>query len=187
MIIETIVSSVSAAGELNFAPMGFTPLSEKAGLMRLFKGSHTFDNLKGQGVGVINIVDDVLLFVETALYSARPPSLPATKVEAPLLKGATTCYEFKVTDFKDKKDPAAVSVEILACHNRRYFTGYCRASFAVLEATILATRLEFIDTTKIEAGLKYFAEVVKKTGGKGEKKAFDLVEKFIHHEISRLA
>lgn len=185
MIIETIVSTVNSAGEPNFAPMGFIPLSKEAGLLRPFKGTHTYDNLKEQGAGVINVVDDVLLFVETALYSAVPPHLPATFVQAPLLKEATTCYEFKVTDFQGNGERAEVSVEILLRSNRRYFLGYCRATFAVLEAAILVTRLDLLGSARVVESMKFFGELVNKTGGEREKRAFHMVERFLHHGISR--
>ncbi len=185
MIIETIVSTVNSGGEPNFAPMGFMPLSQEKGLLRPFKSSCTYGNLQRQGVGVVNLVDDVLLFVETALYSAVPPHLPATSVQAPLLKDATTCYEFKVMDFQGDGDPAEVSVEILARSNRRYFMGFCRASFAVLEATILASRLDYLDADRIVKSVNHFKGLVEKTGGEREKRAFAMVEEYLQHEISR--
>lgn len=184
MIIETIVSTINSSGEPNFAPMGFTLLSAQTGLLRPFKGSHTYANLQENGVGVVNIVDDVLLFVETALYSTVPFHVPARHVQAPLLKDANSCYEFNVVDFQKDREPGEVIVQILAYGDRRYFKGFCRASFAVLEAAILATRLEFLDVAEVVESVNSFKDLVSKTGGEREKKAFAMVEKYLEHAIS---
>lgn len=184
MIIETIVSTVNSCGGPNFAPMGFTPLPERAGLLRPFKGSRTYANLLDSGSGVVNIVDDVLLFVETALYSAVPPHISARYVRAPLLKGATSCHEFEVVYFRNDMEPAEVNVKVLACSNRRYFTGFCRASFAVLEATILASRLHILGSARVMEGVNSFKELVSKTGGEREKEAFAMVKRYLLSETS---
>lgn len=117
MIIETIVSTINSSSDPNFAPMGFTPISDHSGLLHPYKGSHTYANLQENGVGVVNIVDDVLLFVETALYSTVPPYDSARYVKVPLLKDANSCYEFRVVDFKKDREPGEVNVKILSPGN----------------------------------------------------------------------
>ncbi|MGI6406459.1 MAG: DUF447 domain-containing protein [Syntrophaceticus sp.] len=185
MIIETIVSTINSSSDPNFAPMGFTPISDHSGLLHPYKGSHTYANLQENGVGVVNIVDDVLLFVETALYSTVPPYDSARYVKVPLLKDANSCYEFRVVDFKKDREPGEVNVKILSRSNRRFFKGFCRASFAVLEATILATRLNYLGKAEVMKNASYFKELVRKTGGEREKQAFAMVEKYLQHAISR--
>ena len=59
------------------------------------------------------------------------------------------------------------------------FAGFCRAGGAVIEAAILATRLDFIGHDMILQKLLEYADIVKKTGGDPEIKAFQLVRDFI--------
>ena len=110
MIIETILSSIGVGGQANFAPIGVhipddtTRLSEVKEIeIFLYSGSDTFINVKTKPEGVINFTDDVLTFVETALYSTVLPSLPSKKVIPPRMSGARTIWEFKVTEFDDSK------------------------------------------------------------------------------------
>ena len=59
------------------------------------------------------------------------------------------------------------------------FLGFCRARNAVIEATILATRLEFYDPDIVNQRLIQYREIIEKTGGASEKQAFQLVQDFV--------
>lgn len=179
MIIETIVSTVNAAGQPNFAPMGVRFLSPDILVIRPFSGSKTNKNLKAMGEGVVNIVDNALLFVETALFSRIPPHVQAKTARSPILKEACSFFEFIVADFNDACEPAEVKCKVLESGYRKRFNGFCRASFAVLEATILVTRLHLLDRRTVNNKLADWQELVEKTGGEQEIKGFQMIVDYV--------
>jgi hypothetical protein len=77
------------------------------------------------------------------------------------------------------EDRAELRCRVLHKGWRRDFLGFCRARSAVIEATILATRLAFYAKTAVSEKLTHFREIVEKTGDHNEKQAFHLVENYI--------
>jgi hypothetical protein len=155
MIIETVLSSISQDGKINFAPIGVhvpnttSHLSEVKDIeLRLYSGSHTFSNLKTMAEGVINFTDDISIFVDTALFSKSLPTVPSLMVRPPRMAQAKTVWEFSVTSFNDSIEPARVVGKVLSFEEFAGFSGFCRARAAILEATIKATRIQWIPLNK---------------------------------------
>ena len=61
MIIESIVSTVSKKGRINFAPFGVT--KKKKILISPYVPSTTLQNLKSNKCAVINYIDDATFYV----------------------------------------------------------------------------------------------------------------------------
>jgi hypothetical protein len=187
MIIETILSSTSEDGKANFAPIGVRipddclRLSEVKEIdLFLYPGSHTFSNLKQVPQGVANLTDDVLSFVEAALFSDRLATVPSRLVLPPRIAAAKTLWEFSIGSFDDSSSPARVRGKVLLFEEVGGFAGYCRAQGAILEATIAATRLQWILPRKILDSWQLWQEAVAKTGGIREQRAFQkLTEYFV--------
>ncbi|WP_258359378.1 DUF447 domain-containing protein [Moorella sulfitireducens] len=212
MILEAIVSTISPAGEINFAPVGvrlpsehgsqpgrtlagdsaaveagFVPPGQAVSTARedgqvelhLYRGSRTYANLLSTGEGVICFIDDVLLFVETALFSTCPSYVPSLKVRPPRLAGSGTVWEFKVSDFNVAAEPARVTGRIVHRGEGAGFRGFCRAQFAVLEAAIAATRWQWLAPQQVASRWDYWQQLVVKTGGAREFQAFSLVHKYL--------
>jgi hypothetical protein len=59
--------------------------------------------------------------------------------------------------------------------SHRAFLGMNRARAAVLEAAILATRLDMLPREKIESELAYLQIAIDKTAGEAEREAWDMV------------
>lgn len=192
MIIETILTSISEDGKVNFAPVGvhipddtccFSEAKEVR--MFLYSGSDTFANLKGTSEGVINFTDDTLSFVDTALFSRLLPLTPSHLVHPPRMACAKMIWEFTVTHFDDSREPALVKGQILLMEELTGFRGFCRAHGAIIEAAIIATRLPWISPSEIAQSWQHWQEVVAKTGGRREREAFrKLTAYFIQHGIS---
>lgn len=186
MIVETIVSSMNADGVVNFAPMGVRIPdldSIRSRLNRIvlcpYAGSHTYENLRTTGQGVVNFTDDVLVFVETGLYSGCPPYVPSQKVRPPGMAEASEVWEFTVSRFDAVTEPALVEAKIELCERRGGFNGLCRAQGAVLEAAIAATRWRWLPLGKIIDPWPAWLEVVEKTGGSREWEAFNKISSFL--------
>ena len=193
MIVETVLSSISQDGKVNFAPIGVhipdttSHLSEiKEIEIRLYSGSVTFSNLKTMAEGVINFTDDISIFVDTALFSKALPTAPSYMVRPPRMAEAKTVWEFSVTSFNDSTEPARVVGKVLYFEDLTAgFTGFCRARGAILEATIVATRIQWTPVNKIEESWHLWQEVVVKTGGVREQQAFQKVsDYFVQQGIS---
>lgn len=189
MIVETIISSISYDDIANFAPMGLHISDmdhERVGhspagsiYLRLYPGSQTYANLKATGQGVVNFTNNVLVFVDTALYSSCPSHRPSLKVRPPSMEQAHTIWEFTVTRFDSARVPALVEGKIEYCENRGGVTGFCRGQWAVLEAAIAATRWQLLPPAKITQPWPMWLELVKKTGGKREIEAFMKIGSFL--------
>jgi hypothetical protein len=174
LILEGIVTTVSADGELNVAPMG--PRADvlmKQLTLRPFKTAQTYRNLKERGEGVFHVVDDVLLLAQAAVGPVQPApvTLMATQVFGHILRDACRYYEFKVESIDDRAERAEIEVAVVATGRLREFFGFNRAKHAVVEASILATRVHLLPRADILAEFKKVEVLVDKTGGGRERQA----------------
>jgi len=178
VILETLVTTVDATGKAHCAPMGIIPEGEGF-LLKPFRTAATCANLEATGEGVVNFTDDVLLFARSALSPFVPESRPAERVRAPILEAACSWREFRVAARELGPERALFRAEVVAAGRARDFLGYNRAQHAVIEATILATRLHLLDAAFIRAELDRLQPLVEKTAGPVEREAFDFVRTFV--------
>lgn len=178
MILEGIVTSLNAAGELNVAPMG--PIVDESLTwlhLRPFKTSQTYQNLDTNPFGVFHVVDDVLLLAKAAIgkLDTAPETFAAEKVSARVLTSACRWYEFEVEWIDATRDRTDIRGRVVHVGRLRDFFGFNRAKHAVLEAAILATRLHLLPRDEIERQLAALRSPVEKTAGPNELAAFQLV------------
>ena len=178
MILEGIVTSVAADGEINIAPMGpeVSPSMERL-LLKPFRTAQTFRNLAAHGEGVFHVTDDVLLLAQAALgvVAPRPELFAAERVGGYVLRDCCRYYEFRVSGSDTSQERARLDAVVLKCGRLRDFFGFNRAKHAVVEAAILATRTDFLPLEAIDAEFHKLATIVAKTGGAQEHRAFDLL------------
>jgi hypothetical protein len=187
MILEGIVTTISAAGAVNIAPMGPDIQSDAAGCewsrftLRPFRTSGTFANLKAHGEGVLHVTDDVLLLARSALgmLDPLPPLRPAQKVRGWVLADACRYYEFCVVSCDEQGERAHFEAAVVQSGRLRDFFGFNRAKHAVVEAAILATRTAFLPLDEIKSEYRKLAVLVEKTGGAQEHAAFDLLRRYL--------
>jgi hypothetical protein len=84
-------------------------------------------------------------------------------------------HEFRVVELDDRSERARIVIESVAEGTLSPLFGLNRAKHAVVEAAILATRLEFLDPVEILAEYAKLAIPVLKTGGPDERLAFGLL------------
>jgi uncharacterized protein len=178
MIVETIFSTVDEAGNPNFAPMGIGWEDEFA-IVRPFRNTQTCRNLLSTGCGVANLADDVLAYVQCALYDAVLPHFPAKTVRGVIFKEACSWRELMLESQSGTEDRAEFCCRVLHSGRQKDFLGFRRASNAVIEATIMATRLQLLDPHAGREWLAHFAKIVDKTGDVAERQAFQLVHDYI--------
>ena len=175
MIIETIVSTVDGTGRANFAPMGLV-WGDEFVTVRPYRDTQTCRNLLSSGYGVANLTDDVLAYVQCGLYQAVLPYFPAKVAPGVVFRGACSWREMAVISRGGSGDRAELRCRVLHEGRQRDFLGFCRAGNAVIEATILATRLASYDPKTVVEKLIQYREIVEKTGDETEKQAFQLVQ-----------
>lgn len=173
-ILETIVTTADAAGRLNFAPMGII-LEEDRVLLRPFRGAVTWDNLRATGEGVVNATDDVLVFARCAVSDHVPPHRPAARVRGAILDDACQWKEFVIESADLSEERARFLGRVVASGRGRGFEGLNRARHAVIEATILATRLPWIGRDRVLEEIDRLRPLVQKTAGPREEEAFHFI------------
>ena len=180
-ILEGLVTTIDPDGGMHLAPMGPRITADwKRLLLRPFPTSHTFQNLKARGTGVLHVTDDVLLLAKAALGEApSPPHRPAMRVDGFVLIDACRCYEFVVRTIDESGERVQIDAEIVHAETLRDFWGFNRAKNAVLEAAILATRLHLLPRDTIAAEYDKLRIIVEKAGGPAEVEAFE----YLHARI----
>ncbi|HLF58909.1 MAG TPA: DUF447 domain-containing protein [Alphaproteobacteria bacterium] len=171
MILETIVTTMSADGAVHIAPFGITQ-EESGPVIAPFRPSTTLDNLEATGCAVINLTDDVRVFAGCLTGKRDWPTRPATVVPGRVLEGALAHVEVRVASRED--DPARPRFRLSVVHEETHapFRGFNRAQAAVVEAAILVSRLHMLPPEKIEREIAYLEIAVDKTAGPREREAW---------------
>src|SRR5215208_7204227 len=175
-IIETVVTTLNPDGSVNCAAMG-VEWGEQRIVIKPYRGTRTLRNLRATGAAVVNLTDDVLLFSQAALGDPHPPTHPAAGVEGAVLDDACSWREVRVEAIDDSAQRARVSTVVVDGGIGREFLGLNRARHAVLEASILASRVRMLPAEEIRADLSRLQVLVDKTGGSREREAMAYVIK----------
>jgi len=178
MIVETIFSTLDESGRPNFAPMGIV-WGEEFLTVRPYRNTRTCRNLLSTGYGIANLSDDVLAYVQAALYDAVLPSFPAKVVPGAVFGGTCSWREVTLVSQAGSNDRAEFRCRVVYEGRQRDFLGFRRAGNAVIEAVILATRLTMLGHEMVIARLSHLGEIVEKTGDDGDKQAFRLVHDYV--------
>ncbi len=195
MILESLVSTVNEDGTPNVSPMGPT-VSEtafesgnfEAFELRPFDSSRTFSNLKRTKTGVMHVTDDVELFALGAIgkLDLLPNLRPAEKVEGNVITNACRWYEFIVESINESGPRMSLRCRSVLAVRNRDFWGFNRAKHAVIEAAILATRLEFLPAKEIHDQFLSLQTIVGKTAGQKESRAFETLRLFVSQHPSQI-
>jgi hypothetical protein len=186
MILEGIVTTVSAPGVLNIAPMGpRVGVAMDRFVLRPFKTAQTYRNLVEHGEGVLHVTDDVLLLARAAVGRLEPlPDVePAEHVHGYVLCDTCRYYEFRVVAIDDRDERVSIEAATVHSGRRRDFFGFNRAKHAVVEAAILATRVALLPAAEIAQELRRLAVLVQKTGGAQEQEAFRFLSEFVAQAV----
>jgi hypothetical protein len=178
MIVETIVTTRAADGAINFAPMG-VEWSDESIVLKPFLETATYRNLSAGSAAVVNLTDDVRVFARAAISSPQYPSVPATRVAGVVLADCCSWREIEVVSIVSTPPRSRVETRIVHRGTRRDFIGFNRASHAVLETAIYATRLHLLARSFIESELARLQVIVDKTAGPREREAMTLLTDYI--------
>jgi uncharacterized protein len=177
-IIETVVTTINPDGTVNCGAMG-VEWGEERIVIKPFRGTRTLRNLRATGAAVVNLTDDVLLFSQAALGDPHPPCRPATEVAGAVLVDACSWREVRVEVIEEDEQRFRFTTVVAGGGAGREFLGFNRACFAVLEASILASRVHLLDAAEISGELRRLQVLVDKTAGPREREAMDYVLAFV--------
>lgn len=170
-IHEVIVTTLDETGQPHSAPMG---ISEVNGyfLVKPFKPSSTYDNLKRHRQCTINYTDDVRVFAGSLTGRRDWPTLPCKRIEGAYLEQALSHTELALTRFDDDEPRACFYGEVREEVIHAPFRGFNRAQNAVVEAAILVSRLGMLSEQKIIEEINYLQIAIDKTAGEREWEAW---------------
>ena len=167
MILEAIVTTLNADGSTNFAPMGPQVNADFSHWeMRPFQTSSTFANLKRTGQAVVHVTDDVELIARAAIgkLESDPETTSATAVDGRVIVNACRYYELQSTFVDESQPRASIQCRVVHAGRLRDFFGLNRGKHAVLEAAVLATRVDFLPLNEIVKQFVALTQIVGKTG-----------------------
>jgi hypothetical protein len=153
IITETIVSTDNAEGQSNAAPMGVTIENAQHIAIRPYTSTLTYKNLQLKRCAVINVTANPELYYRTAFKETNPEGIipqkwfeKAETVDAPKLRMADAHIEVSVADitaFDAERATALCQVRQIQAP-KALPKVYCRASSAIIEAVIHATRVQVL-------------------------------------------
>lgn len=175
LIRETIVTTRNADGSAHIAPIGI--IEEGAHwVIAPFKPSTTLDNLRARPCAVANYTDDVTVFAGCLTGRHDWPTAPASEIACDRLAAALAHTELAVERVEEDDLRPRFLCRVVHEASHAPFQGFNRAQWAVIEAAILASRLDFLPRDKIETEIAYLRTVVEKTAGPREQQAWSWVE-----------
>jgi uncharacterized protein len=177
-IIETVVTTINPDGSVNCGAMG-VEWDEERIVIKPYRGTRTLRNLRATGAAVVNVTDDILLFSQAALGDPHPPTHPASNVDGAVLDDACSWREVRVEAIEDDEPRARVSTVVVGRGTWRESLGLNRARHAVLEASILASRVRRLAPEDVRAELRRLQALVDKTAGPREREAMEYVMRHV--------
>ena len=178
MIVESIVTTVDQAGQVNVAPMG-VEWDDEFIVLKPFLETTTYRNVIATRVAVVNLIDDVRVFAYAALSNPSYPVTPAVMVGGVRLSDACSWRELRATAIDATPPRSKILMDVVHHGVSREFIGFNRAAHAVLEATIYATRLHMLDRAFIDSELVRLQVIVDKTAGPAERQAMAFVADYV--------
>lgn len=174
-ILETIVATRNADGSAHVRPYGLHRDGEDW-LFMPFRPSAAIANVAAHPFLTASSPADVRVFA--ALVTGRPCGdlVPADRIPAVRLADATAHMELEAVSFSDDPVRPCYRCRVISRAFHGGEAGDNRARAAVIEAAILATRLDRLPAAEIEWSLAPLRTAVEKCAGPREAEAFAWIE-----------
>ena len=171
MIYETIITTINTDGSTHIAPMGVRREGE-AWIIAPFKPSTTLNNLKRHGEVAINMTDDVRIFAGCLTGHYVWPTVATEIIAGARLVTALSHVEAVAIRCDDDALRPAFYCRERYRQQHAPFLGLNRAKAAVLEASVLVSRLSMLSAEKIDREIAYLQIAIDKTAGENERQAW---------------
>ena len=168
--INEIIATTEVSGRINAAPIGIIR-DEDSLFVRLFLGTHTYENVLTRGWFVANVTHDAWIFAETALEDL-PPEYFDRREDLPILKYAEAWGLFKCEPLAS--DIIIAKEELIKGEAlRRDFRACNRGANLVIEAAVAATRYLALRTDSYFIEMMKLQRIINRCGGPREREAMD--------------
>jgi hypothetical protein len=182
VIVESIVTTVSASGVVNVAPMG-VEWGEDVIVLKPFLDTATYRNVVETRAAVVHLVDDVRIIARAAIANPTYETEPAVRVRGSVLVDCCSWREVQVQAIDSSPPRSRIATAVVHRGARREFIGFNRARHAVLEAAIYATRVHLLEPRFLQAELARLQIIVDKTAGPDALEAMASLTDFISTAI----
>ncbi|MDF1558030.1 MAG: DUF447 family protein [ANME-2 cluster archaeon] len=177
-INEVIVTTISASGKPNAAPIGIIRHDGKL-MVRVYNGSKTYTNILDTGLLAANMVYDPVLFVRSALSDVDEEMFEFIKTDKgddfPVITDCSAWMLFKAENNNGSNVLVAELHPIIGNIKHQMIRPINRAFNAVIEAVVLATRYKVFANEKYLSQIKSYSSIIYKCGGSTENEAYDLI------------
>ena len=183
---ETIISTKNDDGSKNAAPIGVICASSDKIINRIFKGSHTLDNIIREREFTVNITHDPELFT-TATLENLPQDYFNDDSSIRDVKAYFKCEVISLTEAVKQSDPIKKKDEAIVIKSRvvdltihEQTTALNRGFGYVIESLANFTRFDLADSKEKKEYIERFREanrVVLKVGTKEDIKAMREIKK----------
>ena len=168
--INEVIATTEKDGVINAAPLGIIK-DAKSLYLRLFLGTHTYDNILANGWFVANITHDSWIFAETALEDLTPDYF-VIRSDLPTLKDTEAWALFKCETYP--LDIVIAKIELVKGEVlRRDFRAFNRGAGLVLEAAVAATRYLALRTDSYYEEMLKTRRIIDRCGGPRDKEAIE--------------
>jgi hypothetical protein len=170
-IFETIVTVRGSDGVTHITPLG---IKRQEGLVLLapFKPSSTLQRLLEARVAVVNYTDDVRVFAGCIVGRRDWPLAPATRIDSMRLADCLSHEEIELAEVIDDVQRPQLRCRSVHVQSHTPFCGFNRAQAAVIEASILVSRLSMLPAGRLDAEMQYLQVAIDKTAGPAELEAW---------------
>jgi uncharacterized protein len=180
LIYETVVTTLSPAGEPHVAPMGVRYAADRVVLMP-FRPSTTLANIEATGQAVLNLLTDVRVFAGCVTGRRNWPVQPveATGFRGVRLAAALGHVALRLVAQTD--DPQRPVLQLERLHEAQHapFPGMNRAQAAVVEGAVLVSRLHMLPADKIDREFGHLQIAIDKTAGPAELEAWGWLQQAV--------
>ena len=192
MIFETIIITVNALNEPHIAPFGVRYVDDTV-IISPYKPSTTLDNILATKTATLNITDDVRVFAgaltdDKAGYKTsnktghiKDVALQANSHAGYRLANALSTISLQLISVKDDGQRPQLIMQKVRTENHAPFLGFNRAQAAVIELSILVSRLHMLPKEKITSEINYLQIAIDKTAGERELEAWGWLTEKIEH------
>lgn len=186
LIYETILTTLDAQGNPYIAPFG---IREREGLVLIspFRPSNSLDNLLREKSAVINLTDDVRVFAGAFAGKREWPCNAAEKVQGVVLANALAHRELELVNVEEDATRPSLYFRVVHESSHAPFRGFNRAQAAVIELSVLVSRLHMLPFEKIEAELAYLSIAINKTAGSRELEAWGWLTELIENHRAAIS
>ena len=182
MIYEVIVSTKSEDGSAHIAPMGVSYEGDFI-VLKPFKPSKTLDNILMRKKAVINVVTDVRIFAGSVTGRSNFCTISLPDDTGFYLTDALNYLTLSLTKTYDDDIRSSLYMSKVDATTLSNFQGFNRAQAAVIEASVLISRLDLLPREKIKREIEYLEIAINKTAGEKETQAWKwLMEKYEKHQ-----